>query len=121
MLTYPQRNAGEACNAATYLNLINEVLQNDHISPLLTHYVRSNTARVDCLIAIENVAFSWQPLLTNTSSLLQHLYCNYELVDDESIKEWFYNVATHQSVKSAAQPFITWLESAEEETDDDDE
>jgi translation initiation factor 5 len=56
------------------------------------------------------------------------LYYHHDLVSEEVVTKWgkkaskkYVDLATSKKVRKAAEPFIEWLQEAEEESDEDDE
>jgi translation initiation factor 5 len=66
-------------------------------------------------------------MLDKVVKILQ-LYYHHDLISEEVATKWgskaskkYVDLATSKKVRKAAEPFITWLQEAEEESDDDDE
>ncbi|KAL2271596.1 hypothetical protein VTJ83DRAFT_967 [Remersonia thermophila] len=66
-------------------------------------------------------------VLAKVTPILMAYYDN-ELVSEEVITKWgtkaskkYVDIATSKKIRKAAEKFITWLQEAEEESDDDDE
>lgn len=80
--------------------------------------------------ALERVVAIHHPsLLRQTSAILQSAY-QLNLLEEDAIINWFEDDAAGRRfvpeaeavrVRKAAEPFVTWLKSAEEEDDDDEE
>ena len=56
------------------------------------------------------------------------LYYHHDLISEEVATKWgskaskkYVDLATSKKVRKAAEPFITWLQEAEEESDDEDD
>jgi translation initiation factor 5 len=56
------------------------------------------------------------------------LYYHHDLISEEVVTKWgskasrkYVDLSTSKKVRKAAEPFIKWLEEAEEESDEDDE
>lgn len=54
------------------------------------------------------------------------LYYHYDLIEEEVVKKWgskaskkYVDLATSKKVRKSAEPFLTWLDEAEEEESDD--
>lgn len=60
--------------------------------------------------------------------MILQLYYQHELASEDVIKKWgskaskkYTDLATSKKVRRAAEPFLKWLEEAEEEEESDDE
>lgn len=92
-----------------------------YFHPIIANYVKTEDAQDDCLRAIEEVASTTQELLPFLQRLL-HLFYNKDVLSEEKILEWYNssdkNIDEFQNnkVRTAIQPFIKWLEEAEEDS-----
>lgn len=64
----------------------------------------------------------------NKTAKILKLYYDLELADEEVIKKWgskaskkYVELATSRKIRKAAEPFLTWLDEAEEEESDEDD
>ncbi|XP_012249364.1 translation initiation factor eIF-2B subunit epsilon [Bombus impatiens] len=91
--------------------------------PIILNYVKTEDAQDDCLHAIEEVASTTQELLPFLQLLLHMLY-DRDVLSEEKILEWYESkdkdIDSHEKnkVRAAVQPFIKWLEEAEEDSSD---
>ncbi|KAF7991333.1 hypothetical protein HCN44_002895 [Aphidius gifuensis] len=102
----------------------------NYFHAILLNYIKSDDAQDDCLKAFEEVAASTNELLTITRNIL-HIFYDKDILSEDKIIDWYKLDANtdendqdiHQKIRLAAQPFITWLQEAEEdsssESDDD--
>ncbi|KAK3322130.1 domain found in IF2B/IF5-domain-containing protein [Apodospora peruviana] len=66
------------------------------------------------------------PELIGKVTTILHLYYNHDLVSEEVVTKWgsraskkYVDLATSKKVRKAAEPFLTWLAEAEEESDEE--
>jgi translation initiation factor 5 len=76
---------------------------------------------------VGNLSNENQDMFDKVVKILQ-LYYHHDLISEEVATKWgskaskkYVDLATSKKVRKAAEPFITWLQEAEEESDDDDE
>jgi translation initiation factor 5 len=76
---------------------------------------------------VGNLSNENQDMFDKVVKILQ-LYYHHDLISEEVATKWgskaskkYVDLATSKKVRKAAEPFITWLQDAEEESDDDDE
>ncbi|XP_054003095.1 translation initiation factor eIF-2B subunit epsilon [Hylaeus anthracinus] len=90
-----------------------------YFQPIILNYVKTEDAQEDCLRAMEEVASTTQELLPFLQHLL-HLLYDKDILSEEKILEWYSdkNIDEFQNknVRIAIQPFIKWLEEAEEDS-----
>lgn len=95
-----------------------------YFHPILVNYVKTEDAQDDCLRATEEVAGTTEELLPFLQHLL-HLLYDKDIVSEEKILEWYNdkNMDEFESskVRAAIQPFIKWLEEAEEDSSGSDD
>ncbi|XP_026674686.1 translation initiation factor eIF-2B subunit epsilon [Ceratina calcarata] len=89
---------------------------------IILNYVKTEDAQDDCLRAIEEVASTTQQLLPFLQHLL-HLFYEKDVLTEEKIFEWYESedrdtddFEARNKVRAAVQPFIKWLEEAEEDS-----
>ena len=95
-----------------------------YFHPILVNYVKTEDAQDDCLRAIEEVASTTDELLPFLQHLL-HLLYDKDIVSEEKILEWYndknMDEFENNKVRAAIQPFIKWLEEAEEDSSGSDD
>ena len=76
---------------------------------------------------IGNLSNENKDMFDKVVKILQ-LYYHHDLISEEVATKWgskaskkYVDLATSKKVRKAAEPFIKWLQEAEEESDDDDE
>ncbi|XP_054276313.1 translation initiation factor eIF-2B subunit epsilon-like [Macrosteles quadrilineatus] len=97
-----------------------------YFMPILTNYIRSQTAQKDCLLAIEDVAGSNPEIFAVLVKIIHWLY-EQDILSEDNILNWYKNPSVDadpensKRVRQQVAPFIRWLEEAEEDEDDDDD
>ncbi|XP_020282448.1 translation initiation factor eIF-2B subunit epsilon isoform X2 [Pseudomyrmex gracilis] len=96
-----------------------------YFNPIILNYIKNNDAQEDCLRAIEDVASTTDELLPYTQHLL-HLFYERDILSEEKILQWYEfiseeNDVQHNKVRDVVQPFIKWLEEAEEDSSESDD
>ncbi|XP_076231532.1 eukaryotic translation initiation factor 2B subunit epsilon [Calliopsis andreniformis] len=92
-----------------------------YFHPIVVNYVKTEDAQDDCLRAIEEVGSTTQELLPFLQHLL-HLLYDKDVLSEEKILEWYHSSDKsndefqNNKVRTAIQPFIKWLEEAEEDS-----
>jgi translation initiation factor 5 len=76
---------------------------------------------------VGNLSNENQDMFDKVVKILQ-LYYHHDLISEEVATKWgskaskkYVDLATSKKVRKAAEPFITWLQEAEEESDDEDD
>lgn len=97
----------------------------NYFMPLIENYIKSSDAQQDCLIAIENYATiynasrseeEYEAMLKIVPKIL-HFFYDKNVIEENEICSWHKKIETHE-LKEALAPFITWLQEADEESDD---
>jgi len=123
----------EAFSNKTRLNILFETLFDKNIKTklqsrleLIKQYVVDSESQADLLGSIEKLCFDDQTVIKIVPGLLQYLYEN-NVLEEDSIITWYNTVsfvevdqkiATY--IRKSAEPFVTWLRTAEAESDEDD-
>lgn len=98
----------------------------NYFTPIILNYVKTDDAQEDCLSAIEEIAGS-NEFVMNFAQHLVHLFYDKDVLSEDKIIEWynadntndvdgFYN----EKIRKVLQPFIKWLNEAEEDSSDED-
>jgi len=96
-----------------------------YFDTIILNYVKNEDAQDDCLRAIEDVASTTDVLRLYTPHLLHQFY-HRDILSEEKILEWYETDnedvdVLHNKVRNAVQPFITWLQQAEEDSTESDD
>mmetsp|Transcript_19627 Transcript_19627/g.27036 ORF Transcript_19627/g.27036 Transcript_19627/m.27036 type:complete len:420 (+) Transcript_19627:289-1548(+) len=84
---------------------------------LLRSVLTSGTTQVAFLLQLENLLATKGAAFIKKSPAYFKTFYDLELVEEQSILKWFSLESEDQRVRAKTQPFITWLEEAEEESD----
>jgi len=93
---------------------------------LVKQYVSDSESQTDLLGCIEKLCFDEQTVIKDVPGLLQYLY-DHNVLEEDSITTWYdtvsfveidQKIATY--IRKSAEPFVTWLKTAEPESDEDD-
>ncbi|XP_012270607.1 translation initiation factor eIF-2B subunit epsilon [Orussus abietinus] len=95
-----------------------------YFKPIIVNYIKTENAQEICLQALEEVASTTEELLSFLKNLL-HVFYEYDVLSEEKILEWYEqeddeNAEAASTVRKAVQPFIKWLQEAEEDSSEDD-
>jgi len=124
----------EAFSNKTRLNILFEALFDKNINTkilqsrldLVKQYVSDSESQTDLLGCIEKLCFDEQTVIKDVPGLLQYLY-DHNVLEEDSIITWYdtvsfveidQKIATY--IRKSAEPFVTWLKTAEPESDEDD-
>ncbi|KAK9304652.1 hypothetical protein QLX08_004073 [Tetragonisca angustula] len=109
----------ETITSIDYLRNLKHVIT--YFYPIILNYVKTENAQNDCLHAIEEVA-STTPELLSCLQVLLHMFYDKDVLSEEKILEWYKSNDKQtdsyekNKVRVAVQPFIKWLEEAEEDS-----
>lgn len=106
-------------------NVVDNVVQ--YVSVLEKFVTESKKAQRVLLRHLEKQAVDDEDLMSKFARVLFHLF-EHDVIEENAIVSWFnktqvkgLSVESVQRVRDAAQPFIEWLNNAEEEEDSEDE
>ncbi|XP_071964389.1 translation initiation factor eIF2B subunit epsilon-like [Antedon mediterranea] len=93
--------------------------------PLLKNYLKGSESQLDFLGSLQECCITNGSLCTSIPKMLNILYDN-DTLHEQVIVHWFKKIplndsAILQQLRKNVQPFITWLEEAEEETDSEED
>ncbi|GLV37109.1 eukaryotic translation initiation factor 2B subunit epsilon [Carabus blaptoides fortunei] len=101
-----------------YLSSLRSLLT--YFTPILVNYVRNESAMTDCLQAIEEVADTCSELNECVVKVLHWCY-DKDILSEDSIVQWHSKLNTMSRLYIKTQPFIQWLQEADEESESDSE
>lgn len=113
----------DSTNTKQLLQYTNSKL--NYFMPLIENYIKSSDAQKDCLSAIEIHATNYNATRTEEEyeALLKivpkilHFFYDKNVIEENEICSWHKRIETRE-LKDALTPFITWLQEADEESDD---
>ncbi|KAH0550738.1 hypothetical protein KQX54_020665 [Cotesia glomerata] len=125
ILLLPMHYLGEEkipVNNANYQKTLRAVI--NYFTPIILNYVKTDDAQEDCLGAIEEIAGS-NEFVMNFAQHLVHLLYDKDVLSEDKIIEWFNADDTDdgfysEKIRKVLQPFIKWLNEAEEDSSDED-
>ncbi|KAF2879036.1 hypothetical protein ILUMI_27130 [Ignelater luminosus] len=91
-----------------------------YFSPILKNYIRNTNAMTDCLQAVQEVASTNNELNECVVTVLNWFY-NKDHLSEEMILSWFSGIDKNTRFYARVQPFINWLQEAEEASSSEDE
>ncbi|KAI9558918.1 hypothetical protein GHT06_015707 [Daphnia sinensis] len=93
-----------------------------HFLPVLRNYLKNNQSMLDSLEALEEFGVNNPQFAKITCKVLHYLYGE-DVLHEDAILEWHANPPNDPSamktIRKIVEPFITWLEEAEEESSDE--
>ncbi|XP_065210089.1 translation initiation factor eIF2B subunit epsilon-like [Planococcus citri] len=97
----------------------------NHFMPLIENYIKTNDAQQDCLSAIEHYVNyhnatkseeEYKTLLKILPKIL-HFFYDKNIIEEHEICSWHKKIEIHET-QEALTSFITWLQEADEESDE---
>lgn len=88
------------------------------LSPLFHNYFKSAESQLDCLRVIQEHCGANRSMLAILPKFLFMLY-EADILAEEVILSWFQKLSGSDEVHKTVTPFITWLQEADEESDED--
>ncbi|XP_076343757.1 eukaryotic translation initiation factor 2B subunit epsilon isoform X2 [Tachypleus tridentatus] len=125
ILEIPKQGSQEPLQPQVYLVALKPLLS--QLLPLMKNYVRSKESQLDCLSALEEFGIVNEELGVIIMKVLHFLY-EKDILSEPVILEWYSNPpvlgdldpAEQNLLRRKVQPFIKWLEEAEEESSEED-
>ncbi|KAK7096734.1 translation initiation factor eIF2B subunit epsilon-like [Littorina saxatilis] len=91
---------------------------------LLTHYINKMEPQIDCLNSLEDFALENERVLSILPKVVHYLY-NADIVEEPAIMQWYRTPPVedeeeeHAKVRRQMKAFVTWLQEAEEESEEE--
>ena len=87
--------------------------------PLLKALLKSPASQIAFLLQLEiGLHSKGTPHVKKSSAFLQSFY-DLDLVEEQSIMKWYTSPIDDNAVRVASKPFLDWLETADEESDEE--
>ncbi|KAJ8919240.1 hypothetical protein NQ315_003823 [Exocentrus adspersus] len=90
-----------------------------YFAPILKNYIRNESAMIDCLQAIEDVATSNEELKEKWVMFVLQYFYNKDYVSEDAILDWFATIDQKTKFHKQVKPFTDWLQEAEEASSSD--
>ncbi|XP_041465652.1 translation initiation factor eIF-2B subunit epsilon-like [Lytechinus variegatus] len=121
ILEMPQLKASGPMTSQQLLLAIKKLFV--RLKPLFTNYIKGAESQKDCLNALEDYSLLNESTAAIFAKLVHHLY-DADILSEEVILKWYGRMdqdadARRRDVRSKLAPFITWLQEAEEESDEE--
>ncbi|XP_023947314.2 translation initiation factor eIF-2B subunit epsilon [Bicyclus anynana] len=107
-------------DSKSVLNTVKDILK--FFRPVIANYIKSESSIMDCLRAVEDscIKNEW---LNGKAGQVIHLLYESDIVDEDSLTEWFRDLKENESVlvdQTSVVKFFEWLQEASEESEDSD-
>ncbi|XP_016948173.1 translation initiation factor eIF-2B subunit epsilon [Drosophila biarmipes] len=92
------------------------------LGPVVSNYIKSEDAMMDCLKALEDVCEE-NPLVREKISQIVHYLYDKDFVSENAIQAWFEQLdeEEHAHLRQSLAKLVAWLDQSSEEDDDDDD
>ncbi|XP_017006488.2 translation initiation factor eIF2B subunit epsilon [Drosophila takahashii] len=92
------------------------------LGPVVSNYIKSEEAMLDCLKALEDV-YEENPLVREKISQIVHYLYDKDFVSEDAIQGWFEQLdeEEHGHLRQSLAKLVAWLDQSSEEDDDDEE
>ncbi|KAJ8727005.1 hypothetical protein PYW08_015402 [Mythimna loreyi] len=100
------------------VNTVKDILK--YFRPVLANYIKTKSSIMDCLRAVEDSCIKCEWLDGKAGQIL-HLLYEADVVDEDSLLEWYKDLQENESPIADQQSlikFFDWLEEASEESDE---
>ncbi|KNC34651.1 hypothetical protein FF38_10276 [Lucilia cuprina] len=98
---------------------INAVLK--QLGPVMTNYIKSEDAMLDCLKALEDIYEENEFVREKISQIVHYLY-DKDFVTEEAVLSWYEDLDedNHATLRKSLFKLIEWLQQSSDEDEDDD-
>lgn len=123
-------NKGEDIQFKDYYKILKPVI--NYVEPIINNYMKTKSAQKDCLCAIKDMICKNSKLMLAYAGNILQLFYDEDILGEDIIIDWYeQNFSdskgdgeheheedhdTHEAIKKALLPFITWLKEAEEDS-----
>ncbi|KAH8289452.1 hypothetical protein KR054_005414 [Drosophila jambulina] len=92
------------------------------LGPVVSNYIKSEDAMLDCLKALEDVCEE-NPLVREKISQIVHYLYDKDFVSEDAIQAWYEQLddQEHAQLRQSLAKLVQWLDQSSEEEDDDEE
>ncbi|EDX01443.1 translation initiation factor eIF-2B subunit epsilon [Drosophila yakuba] len=92
------------------------------LGPVVSNYIKSEDAMMDCLKALEDVYEENHLVREKISQIVHYLY-DKDFVSESAIQAWYEQLdeEEHAHLRQSLAKLVAWLDQSSEEDDDDDE
>ncbi|XP_017095178.2 translation initiation factor eIF2B subunit epsilon [Drosophila bipectinata] len=92
------------------------------LGPVVSNYIKSEDAMLDCLKALEDVCEE-NPLVREKISQVVHYLYDKDFVSEDAIQAWYGQLdeEEHGQLRQSLAKLVEWLDQSSEEEDDDDD
>ncbi|XP_013185586.2 translation initiation factor eIF-2B subunit epsilon [Amyelois transitella] len=101
------------------LSIVKDILK--FFRPVLANYIKTKSSIMDCLKAVEESCIKCEWLHEKAGQVI-HLLYEADVVDEDSLNEWFEDLKKNESpivAQTAFVKFFEWLQQASEESESD--
>lgn len=114
-------------STANYQKTLKPMLEHFHM--IVANYVKTEDAQEDCLRAIEDTVATTQQVLQSAQLLFKYFY-DRDILTEDKILEWYdidedneddMERDVRRKIRNVVQPFVKWLQEAEEDSSEEDE
>ncbi|CAH0560261.1 unnamed protein product [Brassicogethes aeneus] len=102
-----------------YFSQLQRLLQ--YFVPILKNYLRNESAMLDCLQAVEDVATSNENLTEKWVMFVLQYFYDKDHVTEDAILKWYSTLDKKSNFHAQVKPFTDWLQEAEEASSSEDE
>ncbi|XP_069129392.1 translation initiation factor eIF2B subunit epsilon-like [Argopecten irradians] len=99
-----------------------KTLMKKHMT-LIKNYIKGAESQLDCLHTLEEFSIMEERMSAVLLKLIHYMYEDIDLLSEQVIIRWHQSIPDeegHIDVKQQMQPFIKWLQEAEEESSEED-